>query len=726
MQRNSLNLCLQTVLAESCPLLWRNFKFHRLDLGQVLKMWIETVNCVHKFKVLGTISVVCILALTGFVASGQGPVSASGFSAITLNTDDAVNRKSVSLTSPERNGSASTDPVAIAEWFLGKHATELSIDPTQVQLDRVLPGASGLQTIRFTQTLSDIPVPGSLITFTLTKDLALVEYNTVTIDVRDRYNFLHHLSDSAATALTKNAIANKDNVSPSDVSVAQLLPVVVFSSLVPGITEGHYLAWQSWTASAGAGSTAVTYLDDASGNLLGTFPIARKITNSPNVCDLQQALASDYQGQNRLLGSTLVYKSGSKFYLDSTGEVYPICGKSYTGRNVASTQVAQDNIDATWSYFKNVLNLDINEEAWLGNISQSVDGDSKPRISAFTNICVKDQGACPKFQNAFWVPWNSTSCRSGACSAIFMGSDFDQALDVIAHELTHGVTFATSFSGSLYEKSEAGALSESLSDIFGEAAERLTPTSPADPNWDIGEMVNPDTQPFRSMKSPDVPAITSNWKSDDSHTNNGPGNRFAWLVANGGTFGSTVIEPIGGIPADGSCPTIVDCAGITRLSVLVYSALPKLTSSSSYFDFGKAIMNSCKTLLTAGEDGFSDNTCLNVARALRLTGISKIRVSNLTTVSAVSKSTRMAVKGNVTSLTGADVYKQPMQLEQLVKGKWVKVLAADAACKKYCTDVNNRVTFYVKWSKSATYRISTKTDFNAVIGFSPLARVRVR
>ena len=685
------------------------------------------VKSVRKYKTFGAASVVSALVAMCLTVAVNNTANASGFSSAILTSEDAVNRKSVSLATPVRNTEISTEPVAVAKSFVSRYATELSLDPNQLILDRVIPGVSQSQTIRFTQTLSDLPVPGSLIAITLNKDLALIAYDTVTVNSTGTEKFRHKLSVGKAKLLLENALIKKQKIAPNDVEAARLTPVVAFSSLLPGIKTGHYLAWQSWTSNSSLGSTAVTYLDDASGNLLGTFPIARNITNEPNVCDLQQVSATDYQGQSRLLGSTLVYKSGSKFYLDATGEVYPICGKNYTGRNVASTQVAQDNIDATWTYFKNVLNLDINEEAWLGNISQSVDGDSKPRISAFTNICLKNL-SCPKYENAFWVPWNSTSCRSGACSGIFMGAGFDRALDVIAHELTHGVTFATSFSGALYEKSEAGALSESLSDIFGQAAERLTPTSIADPDWEVGEMVETGAadESFRTMRSPDVSAVTSNWKPADSHTNNGPGNRFAWLVANGGTIGSTVIEPIGDIPADGTCPTIADCSAITRLSILVYTALPKLTSSSSYFDFGKAVMNSCKTLMTQGEEGFTSASCANVARALRVTGISKIRVSNLTKISSVSKSTRMAIKASVKSLTGADVYKQPMKLEQLVRGKWVQVLAADTACKRYCTDVNNRVTFYVKWSKSATYRISTKTDFNAVIGYSAMARVRVR
>ena len=50
---------------------------------------------------------------------------------------------------------------------------------------------------------------------------------------------------------------------------------------------------------------------------------------------------------------------------------------------------------------------------------------------------------------------------------VFVG--FTGSLDVIAHELTHGVT---EYEGGLVYQGQSGALNESISDVFGALAEQ--------------------------------------------------------------------------------------------------------------------------------------------------------------------------------------------------------------------------------------------------------------
>jgi Zn-dependent metalloprotease len=66
------------------------------------------------------------------------------------------------------------------------------------------------------------------------------------------------------------------------------------------------------------------------------------------------------------------------------------------------------------------------------------------------------------YQNAFW---------NGMFMAFGDGLPFAGALDVVAHELTHGVT---QFSANLIYEDEPGALNEAFSDIFGESVEART------------------------------------------------------------------------------------------------------------------------------------------------------------------------------------------------------------------------------------------------------------
>ncbi|MFD1720114.1 M4 family metallopeptidase [Amnibacterium endophyticum] len=80
---------------------------------------------------------------------------------------------------------------------------------------------------------------------------------------------------------------------------------------------------------------------------------------------------------------------------------------------------------------------------------------------------------------------------------------FTVAVDVIGHELTHGVTGATA---DLEYRNQAGALNESVSDVFGSLVkQRLLGQTAEQANWLIGEgLLAPGVHgvALRSMKAP--------------------------------------------------------------------------------------------------------------------------------------------------------------------------------------------------------------------------------
>ena len=81
-------------------------------------------------------------------------------------------------------------------------------------------------------------------------------------------------------------------------------------------------------------------------------------------------------------------------------------------------------------------------------------------------------GGCD-FANAFWTG-----------SQMVYGNGLAQALDVVAHEITHGVT---QYESNLFYYMQSGAINESLSDIWGEFTElTYDPGDPAD-RWLLGE-----------------------------------------------------------------------------------------------------------------------------------------------------------------------------------------------------------------------------------------------
>lgn len=88
------------------------------------------------------------------------------------------------------------------------------------------------------------------------------------------------------------------------------------------------------------------------------------------------------------------------------------------------------------------------------------------------------------FQNAFW---------NGQLMVFGDAQPYAGALDVVAHELTHGVT---QHSANLQYQNQSGALNEAMSDIFGEATEARTL---GQNDWLLGASLG---APLRNMLDP--------------------------------------------------------------------------------------------------------------------------------------------------------------------------------------------------------------------------------
>jgi zinc metalloprotease ZmpA len=141
------------------------------------------------------------------------------------------------------------------------------------------------------------------------------------------------------------------------------------------------------------------------------------------------------------------------------------------------------------------------------------------------------------YDNAYY----SDTCR---CMFIGDGSSFNSlgAIDVIGHEMGHGVTASTS---NLTYSGESGGLNESSSDINGEAVEayaRAGGTGSTIPlagnDWVIGKEISKSGTPLRWMykpskdgSSPD--AWSSSLKRLDVHYSSGPNNRMFYFLSQG-------------------------------------------------------------------------------------------------------------------------------------------------------------------------------------------------
>lgn len=157
------------------------------------------------------------------------------------------------------------------------------------------------------------------------------------------------------------------------------------------------------------------------------------------------------------------------------------------------------------------------------------------------------------YNNAFWDGDEMTF--GDGDGVIFSG--FSRSLDVVAHELAHGVT---QFSSGLIYKNESGALNEHFSDVFGTAITQWAAgESPAEADWLIGdEIMGPDLfgEALRSMRHPgtayDNPILgtdpqpahyadryTGTGDNGGVHINSGIPNRAFYLAAS--EIGDTVL-----------------------------------------------------------------------------------------------------------------------------------------------------------------------------------------
>jgi len=185
----------------------------------------------------------------------------------------------------------------------------------------------------------------------------------------------------------------------------------------------------------------------------------------------------------------------------------------------AAINEAYDATGTTWDFYFQVLRRN------------SVDGHGLPLESTVHSARATN--------NAFW---NGTRMVFGDATANgpFTGS-FAATVDVVAHELAHGVT-QYSVPGGLTYVEQPGALNESWSDVFGSLVKQWSlKQNVTQADWLIGAgILKPKYgQALRSMKAPgtawvqdDQPSTMAGYvKGGDVHTNSGIPNHAFYLAA---------------------------------------------------------------------------------------------------------------------------------------------------------------------------------------------------
>jgi bacillolysin len=174
---------------------------------------------------------------------------------------------------------------------------------------------------------------------------------------------------------------------------------------------------------------------------------------------------------------------------------------------------------------------------------------------------------------------------AGYTSGGYQWNYFAGALDVVAHELTHGITDYTS--GLIYYN-ESGALNEAFSDILGTSAEffyQEAGTGYMKADYLIGEDLTTPMAGFRSMANPQAFGAPDHYSkrytgtSDNGgvHTNSSIANHAFYLAIEGGTNRTS------GITVQG-----VGSANRDKVEKVFFRAFTQMLTPSATFAMARA------------------------------------------------------------------------------------------------------------------------------------------
>jgi Zn-dependent metalloprotease len=215
----------------------------------------------------------------------------------------------------------------------------------------------------------------------------------------------------------------------------------------------------------------------------------------------------------------------------------------------------------------------------------NIDNKGGPMNSSINCLVLSEQEEPKVWRNAFW---NGDQMVYG--QVLFNGKLLSICvdLDVVAHEMFHGVTDNTS---RLEYQTQSGALNESLSDIFGMIVNNFSIPDTKDWNWKLGERLDTDGKPFRDMSNPtafgqpdnmknyqDLP-VSSNGDYGGVHINSGINNFAAFKILSArDAAGVAVLTP-------------------AETAQIYYLAdTQRLSATSQFVDMRRAVQDSALTL----------------------------------------------------------------------------------------------------------------------------------
>jgi Zn-dependent metalloprotease len=349
---------------------------------------------------------------------------------------------------------------------------------------------TGTVTIKFRQRMNKVPIYGSLVTVELGKDNSLISMNSA-IGEPTGVSAVAKASPADAIAAIKNygdSKKNLDNAVPRVyfyydqgaqkwrlVYVLEDIPITPPKGKAQGITP-----------------RLMDYIVDAqTGKVILELPrsahMAAMTDTALDGIGVSRTITVDSNGAKRLLRNAALNVQTFDFgFKDPEVQTPLLPGKAIANppKWTPTSVSAHANATAVAEFLHTVLGRN------------NIDNNGGPMNSSINCVVVRDSEGPKVWRNAFWdgkqMVYGQVQFNGGLLSICV-------DLDVVAHEMFHGVTDNTS---RLEYQTQSGALNESYSDIFGVIVANFSNPDASSWNWKLGQRLDTNGRPFRDMSNP--------------------------------------------------------------------------------------------------------------------------------------------------------------------------------------------------------------------------------
>jgi len=433
---------------------------------------------------------------------------------------------------------------------------------------------TGTTIVKFRQNFSKIPVYGSLVTVEL-----------------DESNKLLGINSALGTPESVSPVAR---ISPADaLKAVKAYPghTKDLSKIVPRLNYYFDRAASKWRLvfiledvpvvpkTKGESPVLMDYVVDAhSGKVITALPRTPTVAvqeTAPDGLGKPRTFEADKAGSSLVLvDSTLNVQTFDFKFKDPVRQANSLPGTPIKNppRFPPAAVSAHANAEVVSTFLRKVLRRN------------NIDNQGGMMRSSVNCVDVRHSPDGKEWVNAFW------NGRQMVYGQRHDGAGFlsmSVALDVVGHEMFHGVTDMTS---RLEYAFQSGALNESYSDIFGVIIANQPAPDPRNWKWQIGAGLRPDGKPIRDMSDPTLrgqPAHMRNFKvlpdteEDDHggvHTNSGIHNKAAFNILTSVKGGALVFTP-------------------EEVAAFFYMALTqRLSRTSQFSDSRTFVLDSARTL----------------------------------------------------------------------------------------------------------------------------------